>query len=346
MPAGPIAADGQALLYLDAADVADLCQAIDPLAVVTDAFLAVGAGRAGVTAEAALRWNASDGTPARSLVLPAWLSGSYGCKIINACIGNVARGLPRAQGLIVLFDPDTAAPVSILEAARISALRTAAVSLVGVRAVRDLAAVRHVSFLGCGMQSRTHLDLLAARARPEAVTVHDAEPDRAAALADHARKLLPEAKVDIARSPEVTVHPADLTIAATTTTTPYVALGWLQPGAIFVNVSLDDATEELLLGCERLFVDDWSLVRHDNTRLLGGLAQAGRVVGPGEPVVTGSRKLDADLATLLAGAYPEPIGATDRVVINPFGMGVHDIALATQIYASALARNRGVPLTR
>ena len=74
--------------------------------------------------------------------------------------------------------------------------------------------------------------------------------------------------------------------------------------------------------------------------------QSQQLGGPGEPVVTGSRKLDADLATLLAGAYPEPIGASDRVVINPFGMGVHDIALATQIYASALTRNRGVPLTR
>ncbi|WP_157367944.1 hypothetical protein [Alloactinosynnema sp. L-07] len=45
-------------------------------------------------------------------------------------------------------------------------------------------------------------------------------------------------------------------------------------------VSLDDATEELLLGCDHLFVDDWTLVSDDDTRLLGRLAGAGRVAGP------------------------------------------------------------------
>lgn len=52
---------------------------------------------------------------------------------------------------------------------------------------------------------------------------------------------------------------ATVTFAATTTTTPYVELSWLRPGAVFVNVSLDDATEGLLLGCDHLFVDDIAL---------------------------------------------------------------------------------------
>jgi ornithine cyclodeaminase/alanine dehydrogenase-like protein (mu-crystallin family) len=338
--------DGQALLYLGTADVASLCREIDPLAVVTETFLAVSAGRSGVTAEAALRWTAPDGTAARSLVLPAWHGEARGCKIINACIGNVDRGLPRAQGLIVLFDPGNAAPIAVLEAARISALRTAAVSLAGVRAIRDLGAVRHVAFLGCGQQARTHLELLAARAAPEAVSVYDVSRGHAAALAGQARTLLPRAEVSTEESPEAAVRPADLVIAATTTTTPYVALHWLPAGAIFVNVSLDDASEDLLLGCERLFVDDWPLVSHDTTRLLGRLARAGKVTGPGEPSVPGGRAVDADLATMLRGTCDRLAGAADRVVINPFGMGVHDVALAAQVYAAALARDRGVRLAR
>jgi ornithine cyclodeaminase/alanine dehydrogenase-like protein (mu-crystallin family) len=341
-----MAPQSTALLYLDASEVASLCQAIDPLAVVTGAFAAVAAGRAGVTDEAALRWTAPDGTAARSLVLPAWHGDSYGCKIINACIGNVDRGLPRAQGLIMLFDPGTAAPVAVLEGALISALRTAAVSLAAVRAVRDLGAFGHVAFLGCGRQARTHLELLAARAAPEAVTGFDAEPARAAAFTDYAGTLLPAAKTGTAASPEDAVRAADLIIAATTTTTPYVRIGWLRAGAVFVNVSLDDATEELLLGCEHLVVDDWPLVSHDTTRLLGRLAQAGKVTGPREPPVPGSRKVDADLAGLLSGARPAQAGPADRVVINPFGMGVHDIALAAQVYAAALERDRGIRLAR
>ncbi len=335
-----------ALLYLNAAQVDDLTRTIDPLQVVTDNFLALQAGKAGIAPEAALRWTASDGTSARSLVLPAWRNDSYGCKIINACVGNPDRGLPRAHGLIVLFDPDTAMPLCVMDAGRLSALRTAAVSLAAVGAVRDLAGVSHLAFLGAGRQAQTHLELFVARAHPAAVTVHDTDAGRAAAFADQVARALPEATVEVAATPRSAVRAGEVTIAATTTTTPYVPLEWLLPGAVFVNVSLDDATEELLLGCDHLFVDDWSLVAEDETRLLGKLTHAGRVTGPDGTPPSGGRQVDADLATLLSGGYQLPVGATDRVVVNPFGMGVHDVALAALVYAAAREHGVGTLLPR
>lgn len=334
-----------ALLYLDSAQVAELCQLVDPLEVIAAAFRAVRDRQARVAPEAALRWTAPDGTPARCLALPAQYLDTSGCKLISSCIGNVDRGRPRASGLIVLLDPRHAAPVCLLEAARISALRTAAVSLVALRAVRGLAAVRHVALLGCGRQARTHLELLATYARPEAVTVFDLNPDRAEALAAEGRRRLPGAAVGVAREPESAVRVADAVIAATTTTTPYVPLDWVRDGALFVNVSLDDASEELLLGCDHLVVDDWGLVSEDDTRLLGRLARAGRVTGPGLPD-GGTRRVDADLATIVSGDYHRPVHPTDRVVVNPFGMGVHDLALAAQVYREARARGTGVWLPR
>lgn len=334
------------LLYLSAAEVVALSRQIDPLAVVTDAFLAVRAGRAAIAPEAALRWQAPDGTAARSLVLPAWYADAYGCKVINACIGNPDRGLPRAHGFITLFDPATAVPVCVMEGGHISATRTAAVSVAAVRAIRDLTALQRLSVLGCGRQARTHLELLATRSSPRSVTLHDADPARARALAEDVQRLMPDAAVRCADTPESAVRAADVVIAVTTTTTPYVALDWLDKGAVFVNVSLDDATEDLLLGCEHLFVDDWELVSEDDTRLLGRLATAGRVSGPGRPVEPGVRRVDADLATLLAGEYRADIADTDRVVVNPFGMGVHDIAMAATVHAAALESKVGTWLPR
>jgi N-[(2S)-2-amino-2-carboxyethyl]-L-glutamate dehydrogenase len=338
--------DHDTLLYLDAERVAELCQQFDPLQAVTDAFLAMRNGRAGITPEAALRWTAGDGTAARSLTLPAWHAHAYGCKVINACIGNPARGLPRAHGLIILADPDTAAPVCIMEGAHISALRTAAVSLTALRTVRDLAALRRVGLLGGGRQARTHLELLAARARLETVTVYDADPTRGEEFAAHARTVLPGAAITLAHRAEDAVRGSKVVIAATTTTSGYVPSAWLDEGAVFVNVSLDDATKDLLLGCDHLIVDDWTLVAEDTTRLLGRLAHAGLVTGPDRTPPAGGRRVDADIATVLAGAYPRPISPTDRIVINPFGMGVHDIALAARVHAAALAAGTGTRLPR
>lgn len=334
------------LLYLSGDQVAELSRSVDPLQVVTDTFRAVRAGSSGVTPEAALRWTASDGTAARSLTLPAWHGDAYGSKIINACVGNPDRGLPRAHGLIVLFDPDTAVPRCLLAAGRISALRTAAVSVAAVRAVRHLPGVRHLAFLGAGRQSATHLELLAARSGVTTVTVYDVSTERADAFADEVARAYPGIAVSVAADARSAVRAAEVTVAATTTTTPYVAADWLPAGAVFVNVSLDDATEELLLGCDHLFVDDWRLVSEDRTRLLGRLAHAGRVTGPDEAPPADGRRVDADLATLLTGDYPRPVGTGERVVINPFGMGVHDVALGALVYQAARERGVGTPLDR
>jgi ornithine cyclodeaminase len=76
-----------------------MCSAIDPLTIVEETFRRTLQGTANIAAETTLRWTAPDGTAARSLVLPARSADSYGCKIINACIGNIDRGLPRAHGL-------------------------------------------------------------------------------------------------------------------------------------------------------------------------------------------------------------------------------------------------------
>lgn len=333
------------LRYLDGARVAELCARIDPLEVVTEAFLAVRAGRSGVAPEAALRWTAPDGAAARSLILPARHDGAYGCKIINACLSNVERGLPRAAGLIMLYDPQTAVPVCLMEGARISALRTAAVSMAALRAVRPLSTVDKVAFLGCGRQARTHLDLLAANGNVASVIAYDMAGERAQAFAAELRAEMPDLTVEVVTEPEAAVRNAPVTIAATTTTTSYVPLEWLPAGSVFLNVSLDDAAEDVLLGCDHLVIDDWELVSEDDTRLLGRLAQAGRVSAPGVET-PGARQVDTDMATLLSGGYQRPFAEGDRTVINPFGMGVNDVAIATRVYAAAVESDAGMLLPR
>jgi ornithine cyclodeaminase/alanine dehydrogenase-like protein (mu-crystallin family) len=332
------------LLYLSEADVMALCTSIDPLTIVEDALHQTAQGSAAVAPETALRWTAPDGTAARSLVLPARYANAYGCKVINACVGNPNRGVPRAHGLILLYDLATAAPMCIMDGGAISALRTAAVSAVAVRALRDPNTVRTLALLGCGRQATVHLELLIEMcANLQRVAVFDIDRERAARFAAHHRS---RAAIQISAGAEAAVRDADLVVAVTTTTTPYIQLDWLQPGATFLNVSLDDATETLLLRCDHLIVDDWDLVRSDQHRLLGRLAHAGTVVGPAEPAATGVRQVDALLSTVVSGRYTRTIRPHDRVVVNPFGMGVHDVAIAAQVRSAAAQSGAGLQLLR
>jgi N-[(2S)-2-amino-2-carboxyethyl]-L-glutamate dehydrogenase len=49
---------------------------------------------------------------------------------------------------------------------------------------------------------------------------------------------------------------------------------------------------------------------------------------------------------LIGGGYVRAIGEEDRVAINPFGMGAHDVALATHVYAAAVEQTLGTLLDR
>jgi N-[(2S)-2-amino-2-carboxyethyl]-L-glutamate dehydrogenase len=335
------------ILYLTAKQVRSLVDQIDPVAVIEETLTQYAMGEAGLAPETALRWTAPDGTMARSLVLPAWEGQHHGCKIINACIGNHARNIPRAQGLIVLHDHTTAAPICIMEGALVSALRTAAVSVAAVRACGRHDQIRTAAVLGCGKQGRTHIELLAASCPGLAkLLIFDQDAGSMQDFVAHCARQHPSFDVQPAADAEQAVRGADVSIAVTTTTTPYVPLEWTNPGSTFLNVSLDDAEVSLLLEADHLFVDDWELIASDQHRLLGALARADRVTGPGEQPKPGARRADADLPTLVSGKYDRPIEAHHRLVVNPFGMGVHDVALAARVYAEARTQSVGLQLER
>jgi N-[(2S)-2-amino-2-carboxyethyl]-L-glutamate dehydrogenase len=335
------------ILYLPAHQVRSLVAQIDAVAVIEETLMHFAVNDAGLAPETALRWTAADGTMARSLVLPAWDGQYYGCKIINSCIGNHTRGIPRAQGLIILHDPDTAAPICIMEGALISALRTAAVSIAALRACGRLDHVRTAAVLGCGQQGRTHIELLTASSpRLSRLLIFDQDVNSMQELVVHCARHYGSLEVRTTLGAEQAVRSADLTIAVTTTTTPYVPLEWTKPGSTFLNVSLDDAEASLLLGADHLFVDDWDLITSDQHRILGALARADRVTGPAETMKHDARRVDADLPTLVSGRYNRPIEGHHRVVVNPFGMGVHDIALAARVYRAAENQSAGLQLER
>ena len=55
--------------------------------------------------------------------MPAYVGGGFkalGAKLITGFPVNVTRGIPRASGVIVLFDTTTGVPVAILDCRTIS----------------------------------------------------------------------------------------------------------------------------------------------------------------------------------------------------------------------------------
>jgi ornithine cyclodeaminase/alanine dehydrogenase len=80
-------------------------------------------------------------------------------KWIGGSSGNKSRGLPYLAGLIIVSDPATGSPRAILDAADITAARTAAVTAICVsRFAGD--SLNKIAIVGLGVQGRTHARVL------------------------------------------------------------------------------------------------------------------------------------------------------------------------------------------
>lgn len=337
------------LRVLSTADVADALDRVDPVAVVRDTLMLHSRGETTLPDEAYLPWHTEDGAFARSLALPGAVWGerpAIGLKVINSSLENPERGLPRAQGLTLLFDRATARPVAMMPAAAVSATRTAACTVLSARLLAA-PGVERVAVLGCGALAQTHLDLLAAELPGASFVLHDLVGERAAALGR-------ERGHEAAASAREAVEGAGLVVCTTTVTEGYIGMDWLAPGALVAHVSLDDVLPEVVLGADLVVVDDWGLVAADDRRLVGRMWREGRVTGPqgerfedvgGRGGDTDGRRIDATLADLVTGAHPGRAADTDVVLSNPFGMGVLDVALAAAVLDLAVEDDRGTILT-
>jgi len=363
------------LYYVPRAEVIAACAGADLVGLVATALRDHATGGTLLPDEAYLGWQAPDGAAARSLAMPGGLVTpdglALGIKVINGCLSNPARGLARAQGLILVFDQQTGWPRALLEAAHISAMRTAAVTALTVRHLGRPGLTR-LAVVGCGALARAHLQLLPAEL-PELrhIAVYDKDPRRSHELAADLRAMYPGSglraehagsglramypgsgpgaqhtgggpEVSESGDPRECVRGAELVVTTTTTTTGYIGHDWLSPGALVAHVSLDDVLPDVVQRADLLVVDDWNLVSQDTRRLLGVLYRKGQLRSPAggyhpdstpEPA---ARAVDTTLGDILAGNHPGRAGPDDIVLSNPFGMSILDIAMAHAILPAAI----------
>src|SRR6266508_3916858 len=166
------------VLVLSEADVTELLDVDELLAALADAFRALSAGRSSVPPRVAAHAEAG-----LLGAMPVHLSGvALGAKLVAVFPGNHAAGRPSHQGLIALFDEADGTPLAVMDAARITALRTGAAAAVAAGALaRPDAAV--LAILGAGVQGHSHLETFPHARDFREIRVASRTPAHAAALA-------------------------------------------------------------------------------------------------------------------------------------------------------------------
>ena len=152
----------------------------------------------------------------------------FGAKLLSIYPGNGSHGLPVIQGQVLLFDATDGAPLGLVEAATLTAIRTAAASGAATRALANPEAPV-LALLGYGVQAESHLAAMCAMREVREVRVWGPDRSKAMAFADrHGSSSLSVTAVDSVRS---AVKDADLICAVSAARTPILQGGWIAEGA-------------------------------------------------------------------------------------------------------------------
>jgi alanine dehydrogenase len=240
-------------------------------------------------------------------------------KWVGAYPGNPARGLPYISGLLVLNDSDTGLPLAVMDAAELTAARTAAASAVSVQHLARPGWSR-VAVLGYGEQGRAHVPALRS-VNPEAeLTVYGGPRARG-----------PWPGVTAASDARSAVEGADVVVTAgpmTRDPARRVDPSWLDPRTLVVPVDFD-----AYVGADLATAAD--LLVTDDVEQFEFYRSAGRFAGWPEP--------DASLGEVVTGAHRPTDGLS---VSCSLGVAAADAALAALVWERARAEGGGVELPR
>ena len=268
-------------------------------------------------------------------IMPGYIAEpeGFGIKLLSLFPGNPAAGLSSHLGLVLLFEPEHGRPVAILDAAEVTAIRTAAVSGLATRLLaREDAG--DLAILGAGEQARSHLEAMLAVRPIRRVRVWSRTPDRAQAFAREAQALHGLA-IDVSASARDAVAGADLVCTVTAAKTPILEGGWIAPGA-HLNVagaSRPDSAEidTAAVVRARYFVD----FRPSTVNEAGDYLRA-----LGEGAITPDHIL-AEIGEVASGARPGRTGGAEITLFRSLGVAAEDLAAAHYLLQQARALGVG-----
>ena len=248
----------------------------------------------------------------------------FGAKLISVFPENFSKGIQSHQGVVVLFDPDSGAPVCIAHAGEVTAIRTAAASAVATDALARPDATR-LAILGYGEQAETHLRAIAQVRSLSSVTVWGRSPELAAAFA---ARTSAETGLRVISAPDVRAAVADADIVCTVSgaVEPILLGVWVRPG-----------THLNLVGSSRagpVEVDHDLVVR---SRFIadyreGVLLQGAEFRKAKEAGLIGDDHIVAEIGEVLSGRIEGRQSADQITAYKSLGHIVQDLAAVQALY--------------
>lgn len=305
------------VLILSEHEVASLLTMRECIAVMEDALVSLARGEVHQPLRSKLQ---PEGAPGLLGLMPVWKGGEtpyFGVKEVCVFPGNPARGLDTHLGSVLLHDGDTGELLAVVNAAAVTAIRTAAVSAVATRLLAREDA-QSLAILGSGVQARHHLEALPLVRNIRSVKVYSRSGVRN----------MPGATA--APSAQDAVRDADIIVTATSSKEPVLRREWLAPGVHInaVGSSIPSAREldGPTVAAASLFVDRRESTVNESGDYLFALRE-GAIGGPDH--------IRAELGEVLTGKAEGRKSAAEMTLFKSLGLAIEDLASAAFLFEKA-----------
>jgi len=318
------------LLYLSQADVASIGLSMTEIIKALEvAFHEKGEGRTEMPPKPGIHPGGADNfIHAMPAYIPAM--NSAGLKWVSGFPENQKRGLPYISGLLILNDPETGMPLSVMDCAWITAMRTGAASGLAARYLaRPESSV--VGVLGCGVQGRTNVEALRALFPLKRVMAYDVDAGSASRFAEEVGRAF-GLEVVLVSSPREAVTSCDIVVTAgPILKVPHKTIqrGWLDEGAFASLVDFDSYWDPVALQeADKFCTDDVPQLLH--------YREAGyfQHIPP----------IHADLGELVCGKKAGREDPGERTMAANLGLALDDMAVAPILYRRAVEMGIGTRL--
>lgn len=327
---------GLEFLYLDHETVTELLPPLDECVEIVGQGLAAH-GRGDVVLPPKAHIMLDDRFNGHFNILPGYAGNvdTAGVKVVGDYVDNHRHGLPSEIALLLLSDPRTGAPVALMDATRLTWLRTGAVTAIGARhlARADSRVVGHIGARGTAL---SNLLMLTGMFPLEEIRINSARLETREALAREvtARTGVPARAVATARE---AVQGADIVVEATRLAQPAVLIedAWLKPGACLIVYGWVMAVDPRLpLAVDKLVVDDWAQCQKGGQ--LYPLIADGRLTGD---------HVHGEIGRIVAGRLAGRESAEERTMFWHRGFAISDIVLGHRVLERARAKGLGTALS-
>jgi ornithine cyclodeaminase/alanine dehydrogenase-like protein (mu-crystallin family) len=326
-----VESDTVEIRVLRAAEVRALLPMSECVELMRRTMIALSEGRAVVPLRSVMAMPGARGMLGN---MPGYLADPecFGVKLVSLIPRNDPARHSSHVGLILLFEPEHGCPVGLLDAAEITAIRTAAASGLATRLLARPDA-GDLAILGAGEQARSHLQAMLAVRPLRRIRVWARDQGKADVFAgsEGARHGV---MIETAGSVPEAVEGADIICTLTKAREPILSGDWISSGAHLnvVGSSIAAAAEidTAALVRSRFFVDCRNSTVHESGEYLRAL-RSGSI---------SAAHIAAEIGEVANGTNPGRTSPDEVTLYKSLGVAPQDLAAAH--YVLEKARSAGI----